>query len=144
MTGLARPVLLALAALPAAACYRGYAVEGILIAADGRRGVSCAVTVAEPRFAEGAGHDCSSPEMPPTDATGPFVVPTGSRFRCVVSYGAAIQHLRVRCPGYVPVEQPIEGCDSDCGDVDLGAIMVQPEAWAAGDADGGTPGPSAS
>ena len=115
----------AVAALAAVACYRGYAVQGRLMASDGNRGVRCEVHVAEPSYVEGAGNECSSLEVPPGDAR-PWIVPTGTTFRCIVSYRSGVQHLRVRCPGYAPVDMPIAGCDSSCDDVDLGVVVVDP------------------
>lgn len=113
------------AAFAVAACYRGYAVQGRLVASDGNRGVQCDVRVAEPSHVEGAGGECSSPEFPPGDVR-PWIVPTGSGFRCVVGYDAQVQQLRVRCPGYAPVDHPFAGCDSDCDDVVLGVVVVDP------------------
>lgn len=115
-------------ALTTVACYRSYKVEGRLVASDGAIGTRCEVTVGDAYTSEGAGYECFSPEIPPRDIDGPWIVLTGSRFSCQVSYGAGDDELRlrVRCPGYAPVDHRFAGCNSGCEDIDLGTILVEP------------------
>jgi len=119
-------VAIAAAAAAVASCYRGYAIEGRLVGADGARGARCHVFVAVPTRPEGQGSECIAPDVSPPSGAGERWVPLGSAFRCGASYSTLAEELRVRCPGYAPLDVPLASCNADCDDVDLGVLLVEP------------------
>jgi hypothetical protein len=76
------------------------------------------------------GDACSPPAVTPVGNAGPWVVLTGSEIRCSVSGNVdRVYEVRVRCPGYLPLNQPlaVEACSifESCDDIDLGTLTVR-------------------
>jgi hypothetical protein len=112
-----------------AACSYTQLVNGRLAAEDGALGVECTVRVHDPRLDLEDACGVQGSESYSIIA-GP--VPTGGGFRCRVSGNLdEVFEVRVRCPGYAPlnVPLPVESCAGSlfggCDDIDMGTLTVR-------------------
>ena len=120
---------LMMAAVTAACSYR-YIVDGRLAAEDGAVGIECSMVIHDPRL-DIVLDDCGIPDPEGYRAL-PSPIPTGGRFQCQVSGNVdVVYEIRIRCPGYAPLDVPlpVEACGRGfsfgCDGIDLGTLLVR-------------------
>lgn len=114
----------------AVACSYRYIVDGRLAVEDGVVGIECSMVIYDPRL-DILRDDCGIPDPEGYRAL-PSLVPTGGRFQCQVSANVdVVYEVRVRCPGYAPLDVPLPvgSCAGrlfgGCDDIDLGQLIVR-------------------
>jgi hypothetical protein len=110
-----------------AACSYFYRVTGDLAAEDGVTGVACSVAVYDGTHLEAT---CMAEGAAPPH--GDETIGLGGRFHCHPSGNLdAVFELRVRCPGYAPLDHPlvVRSCAGSffggCDDIDVGTLVVR-------------------